>query len=329
MADRETGDGCRSSSPLPGNAQIPEPSGTGLPESTPADCNPILDCGISITDPNPEHLDSKSFGDLTSEINSNLESEVASKPDHEMPKSQRDLCSDANAQVTDIQACKRYNPPGQLDTVKRTNPESDQQADNYIRSELDLDIQDVDDNVESECNDHVEQDFRSEDEKLVHDILRSKQCQQDPSCRRRDKTGNKQRALLDLESAGRSTTNDQASTEEDVQERWHNITLIDSEQPLDQEDHTDPDDQANADKEDQDQLDNPSIQIEETSESFDEFRLIPSAQSSSKSSLGNFFHQKLFRSPSASSSSALTNSSSSHSSPETKCVHQCDQSYIR
>jgi hypothetical protein len=75
-----------------------------------------------------------------------------------------------------------------------------------------------------------------------------------------------------------------------------------------------------------DQPDNPTIEVDdETEESSDTVRMVPSAKSASKSSLGAFFHQKLFRSASATSSNAPTSSSSCHSSPETKCVDPPDE----
>jgi hypothetical protein len=135
--------------------------------------------------------------------------------------------------------------------------------------------------------------FKSEEEKLVYEILQSK-------------NGNSSKTTEI--SVRPKKPGDRLSEEETRNE-------------TDNENENDGGEVKSVSDDEDDHPENPSIKVEEDpEETSDELKMIPSAKSSSKSSLGAFFHQKLFRSPSASSSAPLTSSSSCHSSPETKCV---------
>ena len=135
--------------------------------------------------------------------------------------------------------------------------------------------------------------FKSEEEKLVYEILQSKK-------------GNSSKTTEI--SVRPKKPGDRLSEEETRNE-------------IDNENENDGGKVKSVSDDEDDHPENPSIKVEEDpEETSDELKMIPSAKSSSKSSLGAFFHQKLFRSPSASSSAPLTSSSSCHSSPETKCV---------
>ena len=142
-----------------------------------------------------------------------------------------------------------------------------------------------------------EKHFRSEEEKLVYEILQNKKSnsQKQTELSVRPKT---ERQELSEEEAKHETDRENESKE---------IKFVDEDEFEDQPKNPS----------------NPSIRVDEDNDEIsDELKMIPSAKSSSKSSLGTFFHQKLFRSPSGSSSSSapLTGSNSCHSSPETKCV---------
>jgi len=181
---------------------------------------------------------------------------------------------------------------------KKLNFELEEKNESLGRKELgspqQMDLQFVDKNEKD----------KGEEETLVFDIL---------------KTSKVQQQLPDIKSFERDETSIELKTEKESFER--NETGIDDSTDLPAVHEPQQERGAEELQSGHDDPGNPGIEVEEANESGDEFRTIPSAKSSSKSSLGTFFQQKLFRSASAASSTEPTASSSCHSSPETKCVN--------
>ena len=153
----------------------------------------------------------------------------------------------------------------------------------------------------SKClKDDQAENFKTEEEKLIFGILQNKIC---------DKKSEKETKKAPLDNQQKEEVIIQQETEEEKHD------------PLESENDKPKLEELNCiDEDDTDsKLDNPSIQVDPENDDVNQLSPLATPKSPSRSSLGAFFHQKLFHSASA-TSSAPTSTSSGHSSPETKCV---------
>ena len=153
----------------------------------------------------------------------------------------------------------------------------------------------------SKClKDEKPENYKTEEEKLIFGILQNKIC---------DKKSEKETKKASLDNQQKAEVIIQQETEE---ERHDTLESEDQKPKLEELNFIDEDDTDS-------KLDNPSIQVDPENDDVNQLSPLATAKSPSRSSLGAFFHQKLFHSASA-ASSAPTSTSSGHSSPETKCV---------
>ena len=353
-ADRATGDGWNTSS-QPRIAQSPEPIGTGLADPSPVlpnplpvetepakiEPDPITDCSHNPTKPENDIFESSpDKDDCASGIDPDEKPGLVPLIDEVAPGDNEPQRGQTSA--TELQAgCLKLEPDAGLDDpIKSIHPKVELDVNFKIDSkgpsefkrplEADSGLMEITGKdfglEEAESNDHDELEtgvksgpgsnpghesgshFRSEEEKLVYDILlKSSQGQKSAAATKTRKTSSEQKVLNSEPETGNENPDKKCVAEESGEIGRDFPEQGPEDQPQEQEDEND----------------NPKIEVDETDETCDEFEAVPSTKSSSKSSIGTFFHQKLFRSASASSATAsalTTTSNSCHSSPETKCV---------